>query len=145
MYQKILVTLENGRADASLLPHVAALAAQTGAALILLHVADGWAARNFDQLQLAESEEMRADRADLEAAAAGLRAQGLRVETRLALGNPPAEIVRLADHEHCDLIAMASHGHRLLGDIIHGSTIDKVRHDTTVTLLVVRAAKLPAE
>ncbi len=145
MYQKILVTLENGRADASLLPHVAALAAQTGAALILLHVADGWAARNFDQLQLAESEEMRADRAYLEAAAAGLRAQGLRVETRLALGNPPAEIVRLADHEHCDLIAMASHGHRLLGDIIHGSTIDKVRHDTTVTLLVVRAAKLPAE
>ena len=141
MYKKILVTLENGRADASLLPHVASMAALTGAELLLLHVADGWAARNFDQLQLAESDEMRADRAYLETSAAGLRAQGLRVETRLALGNPPAEIVRMAESEHCDLIAMASHGHRLLGDIIHGSTIDKVRHDTAVTLLVVRAAK----
>ena len=117
------------------------MAALTGAELLLLHVADGWAARNFDQLQLAESDEMRADRAYLETSAAGLRAQGLRVETRLALGNPPAEIVRMAESEHCDLIAMASHGHRLLGDIIHGSTIDKVRHDTAVTLLVVRAAK----
>ncbi len=139
MYQKILVTLENGRADATLLPHVAQFARGVGAELLLLHVADGWAARNYEQLQLAESDEMRADRAYLEDSAAKLRDQGLRVSVLLAMGNPPAEIVKAAAAQKCDLIAMASHGHKLLGDIIHGSTIDKVRHETAVPLLVVRA------
>lgn len=140
MYRKILVALENGRADATLLPHIAELAQRIGAELLLLHVADGWAARNFVQLKLSESEEMRADRAYLERCAAELRQRGLAVSTQLAMGNPPAEIVRVADLEHCDLIALASHGHRLLGDIIHGSTIDAVRHATSTPLLVVRAA-----
>lgn len=141
MYRKILVALENGRADATLLPHVATLATKLGSSLLLLHVADGWAARNFEQLDLAESDEIKADRAYLDAAADGLRAQGLQVETLLAMGNPPTEIVRVAAATGCDLIALASHGHRLIGDLIHGSTIDKVRHDTAISLLVVRAAK----
>ena len=139
MYRKILVTLENGRADATLVPHVARLDIGVGAELLLLHVADGWAARNFDQLKLAESEEMRADHVYLEKTAAGLKAQGLQVQTLLALGNPPTEIVKIAVSSGCDLIAMASHGHKLIGDILHGSTIDKVRHNTSVPLLVVRA------
>jgi len=140
MYRKILVALENGPADARLLPHVSQLAAQLGAALLLLHVADGWAARNFDQLKLAESDEMRTDRAYLETTAANLRGAGLTVETALALGNPPNEIVRIATTSGCDLIALASHGHKLIGDIVYGSTIDKVRHNTTLPLLVVGAA-----
>ncbi len=86
---------------------------------------------------------MRADRDYLETAAAGLRAGGLRVTTALALGNPPTEILRTADAEHCDLIAMTSHGHKLLGDIFLGSTIEKVRHNTTVPILVVRAGTRP--
>jgi manganese transport protein len=140
MYRKILVTLENGRADATLLPHVTTLAKTVGAELLLLHVADGWAARNFEQLKLAESEEMKADSAYLEQTAADLRKQGLPVDTLLALGNPPAEIVKIAASSGCDLIAMASHGHKLIGDLLHGSTIDRVRHNTRVPLLVVRAA-----
>lgn len=139
MYRKILVALENGRADATLLPHVSQLARQLGAELLLLHVADGWAARNFEQLKLAESDEIRADRDYLARCAAELQDAGLRVATLLALGSPPKEIVRVAAAEQCDLIALASHGHRLLGDIIHGSTIDAVRHATSTPLLVVRA------
>lgn len=143
MYKKILVSLENGPADERLLPHIAQLAKQVGAELLLLHVADGWAARNFEQLKLAESDEMRADSDYLEATADRLRLGGLRVETLLALGNPPNEIVRIAASSGCDLIALASHGHKLLGDIIHGSTIDKVRHNTAIPLLVV-STKQPA-
>jgi manganese transport protein len=139
MYRKILVALENGRADATLLPHIAQLARQVGAELLLLHVADGFAARNFEQLKLAESDEMRADREYLARCAAGLQQEGLTTSTLLALGNPPSEIVRVAKAERCDLIAMASHGHRLIGDLIHGSTIDRVRHETSTPLLVVRA------
>jgi len=139
MYRKILVALENGPADARLLPHVSQLAAQFKAELLLLHVADGWAARNFESLDLAESDEMKADSAYLESTAEHLRGTGLQVDTLLALGNPPNEIVKIATSAHCDLIALASHGHKLIGDILHGSTIDKVRHNTHLPLLVVSA------
>lgn len=139
MYKKILVALEHGRADDSLLPHVSTLASLLGSELVLLHVADGWAARNYEPLKLAESEEMKEDREYLEAQAAKLRDQGVRVSTRLALGNPPAEILKAAAQESCDLIAMTSHGHRFFGDLIHGSTIEPVRHRSPVPILVVRA------
>lgn len=141
MYKKILVALENGAADERLLPHICQLAKQVGAELLLLHVADGWAARNFEQLKLAESDEMKADSEYLEATADRLRASGLRVDTLLALGNPPNEIVKIAASSGCDLIALTSHGHKLIGDLIHGSTIDKVRHNTTIPLLVVSTKK----
>lgn len=145
MYKKILVALENGRADETLVPHIAELAALLGSELILLHVADGWAARNYDQLALAESDEIRTDRAYLSATATKLRDKGLRVDTQLAMGNPPTEIVRTAQTLGCDLIAMTAHGHKLVGDIFLGSTIDRVRHNTAVPILVVRArhAKVP--
>jgi manganese transport protein len=139
MYRKILVALENSRADESLIPHVAELARRLGSELLLLHVADGWAARNFDQLKLAESEEMKADRAYLAKTAARLRATGLAVTTQLALGNPAKEIVKTADRDGCDLIAMGSHGHRLVGDIILGSAIHEVRHTTKIPVLLIRA------
>jgi nucleotide-binding universal stress UspA family protein len=139
MYQKILVALENGRADDTLVPHIAELARRLGSELLLVHVADGWAARNFDQLKLAESAEMKADRAYLESVAARLRAAGLKVTTELVLGNPPTEILKTAAARTCDLIAMTSHGHKLIGDFFLGSTIDKVRHNTTIPILVVRA------
>ncbi|MCX6895228.1 MAG: universal stress protein [Verrucomicrobia bacterium] len=144
MYRKILVALENSPADATLLPHVTALAKTLGSELLLLHVADGFAARNFNQLKLAESEEMKADREYLETAAAKLRGEGLTVSTHLALGDPPKEILKTATGEHCDLIAMASHGHRFVGDMIYGSTIHKVRHETAIPVLLVRAAKKSA-
>jgi nucleotide-binding universal stress UspA family protein len=141
MYRRILVALENSRADASLLPHIEKLARLAGSELVLVHVADGWAARNFKQLKLAESEEMKADRDYLEKTAEELRAQGLKVSTHLALGNPPSEIIKAAEGEQCDLIAMTTHGHRFLGDLIFGSTINEVRHKASIPVLLVRAEK----
>jgi nucleotide-binding universal stress UspA family protein len=139
VYKKILIALENSRADETVVPHVTALARQMGAEVILLHVADGWAARNFNQLKLAESDEMKADRDYLETTAARLRGAGLQVTVELALGNPPTEILRVAAAQNCNLIAMTSHGHKWLADFFLGSTIDKVRHNTSIPILVLRA------
>ena len=139
MYKKILVALENGPADETILPHVAELAQHFGSSLLLLHVADGWAARNFNTLELAESEEMKEDRAYLEKVAGHLRERKLSVHTQLAMGNPPTEILRIANAEKCDLIVMTSHGHRFWGDLFHGSTITEVRHSTTIPMLILRA------
>jgi manganese transport protein len=140
MYQKILVALENSQADQSLLAHVTRLAQLLHSELLLVHVADGWVARNFTQLKLAESQEMKQDRDYLESTAATLRGSKLRVSTHLALGDPPTEILKVAEREHCDLIAMTTHGHRLIGDLIFGSTIHEVRHKASVPVLLVRAA-----
>ena len=141
MYRKILVALENSRADESLLPHVTELAKHLRSQLLLMHVADGWVARHYDRLQLRESDEMKEDRQYLEATAAKLQAEGLEVSSHLALGDPPAEILKAAEREGCDLIAMTTHGHRLLGDLIYGSTISEVRHKASVPILLVRAVK----
>jgi nucleotide-binding universal stress UspA family protein len=141
MYRKILVALENSSADQTLLPHIAELAKLHGSDLLLVHVADGFVARNYDQLKLAESEEMKSDRLYLENSAATLRACGLNVDTYLALGDPAEGILKTAEDRQCDLIAMTAHGHRLLGDLLYGSTINEVRHKAHVPVLIVRAGK----
>ena len=139
VYRKILVALDNGEADKNLLAHVAKLAKVHDAELMLVHVADGWVARNYEQMQLAESDEMKEDRGYLDKCAVSLQEQGLKVCVHLALGEPAKEILKLADTKQCDLIAMGGHGHRLLGDLVLGSAISEVRHHAKVPVLLVRA------
>jgi nucleotide-binding universal stress UspA family protein len=139
MYKRILVAIENSRADRTILDHVVPLARLTGGSLLLVHVADGWAARAYDELHLRESEEMREDRAYLERLREQLTAEGLQVETRLTVGDPAHEIVRVAEREGADLVAMATHGHRFLNDILRGETVDHVRHVLKVPVLLLRA------
>jgi nucleotide-binding universal stress UspA family protein len=139
MYKRILVAVENSNADRTILSHVSELARLTGAELLLVHVADGWAARNFDQLKLRESEEMRSDRAYLERIRADLVGSGLTVTTKLAMGDPATELIRTAEEQKVDLIAMSTHGHRFLSDIVLGATADKVRHLVKVPVLLLRA------
>jgi nucleotide-binding universal stress UspA family protein len=139
MYRHILVPLENSDADETILGHIKHLARLTGARLLLVHVADGWVARNFDQLQLAESEEMKQDRAYLETRTRELTKEGFTCDAVLALGEPSDEIIKLARERDVDLIAMTTHGHRLISDILYGATADKVRHAVDVPVLLVRA------
>ena len=139
MYRRILVAIEHSSADRTIIEHVSALAKLTGAALLLVHVADGWAARNFDQLNLRESEEMKTDREYLEQLRAELSATGLEVTTHLAMGDPATELIRVAEEQTVDLIAMSTHGHRFLKDVILGATVDKVRHVVKIPVLLLRA------
>jgi nucleotide-binding universal stress UspA family protein len=141
MYKKILVALDNSSTDRAMLPHITELAKRHGSKLLLLHVADGWAARNYNRFQLAESEEMKDDRAYLSTTAAELRAHGLEVATHLALGEPAKGILNTAQNEACDLIAMTTHGHRFFKDLLYGSTITQVRHRARVPVLLVNVAK----
>ena len=139
MYKRILVAVENSPADRTILEHVSRLARLTGAELLLVHVADGWAARNFDQLKLRESEEMRTDRGYLDRLRDEMQARGLRVETRLAMGDPATELIKVSEEHGVDLIAMSTHGHRFIKDILLGATADKVRHVVKVPVLLLRA------
>src|SRR5262245_23576436 len=104
MYKHILVALENSPSDRAVLEHVESLAKLTGSKLLLVHVADGWAARAFHDLELRESEEMRADRAYLEQCRAQLASRGFDCGAHLALGDPASELVKVAAAERVDLI-----------------------------------------
>ncbi len=141
MYRKILVPLEHSPADETILAHVRVLAHQLGSQLLLIHVADGWVARNIRELDLRESEEMRDDRAYLESLCGRLAAEGFEADAVLAAGDPAAEIAAAAERESCDLIAMATHGHRLLEDVVRGSTATALRHQTKIPILMVRTDK----
>jgi nucleotide-binding universal stress UspA family protein len=138
MYRHILVAIENSDADRAVLQHIEELAKLTGADLLLVHVADGWAARHFEDLNLRESEEMRDDKAYLAKLCDELTRRGLQTRARLALGDPATELVKVAAEEGVDLIAMSTHGHRFLNDLLRGSTADRVRHTVTVPVLMVR-------
>src|SRR5262245_55875069 len=126
MYNNILVAIEHSDADRTVIEHVQQLAKLTGASLLLVHVADGWVARNYDELKLRESEEMREDRAYLEQIRDELAARGFETRAHLALGDPATELAKVAADAHVDLIAMSTHGHRLLNDILRGSTADRL-------------------
>ena len=138
VYQHILIPLENSDADETILGHIKPLARMTGAKLLLVHVADGWVARNFNQLKLAESEEMKQDRAYLEERQHQLIDEGFSCDAVLALGEPSDEIIKLAREKEVDLIAMTTHGHRFISDILYGATADKVRHAVDVPVLLLK-------
>src|SRR5437899_13086035 len=109
MYQQILIPLENSSADETILAHIKPLARLTNARIHLVHVADGWVARNFDQLKLAETEEMKQDRVSLEERQRELRNDGFACDAVLPLGEPSDGIIKLAREKDIDLLAMSTH------------------------------------
>ena len=141
MYNRILVPVENRETDQTILRHVRQLAKLVNARLTLVHVADGWAARNYDRFGLQESEEMKQDRKYLSELSRELESEGYEVNTILLMGDPATEIIKLAKAEPIDLIAMTTHGHRLVGDLLLGSTADKVRHEVDVPVLLLKVRK----
>jgi nucleotide-binding universal stress UspA family protein len=140
VYRRILVPLEHSDYDDAIVAHVRDLARLCAASVVLIHVADGWAARNQHQLVLRESAEMKDDREYLEARADALEAVGIDAECILAGGDPGEEIAAAAEREGCDLVAMSTHGHRGLQDLLRGSVANDVRHHTTVPVLMVRGS-----
>jgi nucleotide-binding universal stress UspA family protein len=139
MYQKILIALDATEADQTILDHVSMLARSLDSTLAILHVADGWAARWFGPN--AVSREIDEDKAYLEAVRTRLAAEGLRVEAELAYGDPADEIVKWVTARGCDLVAMSTHGHRFISDMLYGSPAESVRHRVDVPVLLLKARK----
>jgi nucleotide-binding universal stress UspA family protein len=139
MYRRILVAIENSASDRTILTHIEGLARITNSQLLLVHVADGVVAQHLDDLQLRESEEMKDDRTYLDRLCAELTGQGFSVTSLLAAGDPVTELVRVAREQQVDLIAMSTHGHRFLSDLLHGTTVDRLRHLVDVPVLLLKA------
>ena len=139
MYSHILVPLENSPADDTVVAHVAKLAQKSGGRVSLIHVADGYVARNYDQLKLAPSQEMLEDVEYLKKRESELQSLNIVTSAHLAWGEPADEIIKYAEEINCDLIAMATHGHGLVADFVLGSVTRSVRHRTNIPVLLIRS------
>jgi nucleotide-binding universal stress UspA family protein len=137
MYDRILITLDATTTDRVILDHIRPLAKIMKSHIVLLHVADGWAARTYGPD--AVSPEVVEDRAYLEKIRAELSSEGFSVETHLAFGEPATEIVRWVRECGCDLVAMSTHGHRFLSDLFFGVTASRVQHRVDVPVLLLKA------
>ena len=137
MYDTILITLDTTPTDRAIIKHIKALATLMNSRVVLLHVADGWAARTFGED--AVSPEIKEDTEYLEKVRQEFEAIGVAAEAFLAYGEPVREIVRWVHAKHCDLVAMSTHGHRLLADLFLGATATKVQHNIDVPVLLIRA------
>ncbi|HVM93730.1 MAG TPA: universal stress protein [Terriglobales bacterium] len=137
MYGKILVTLDGTPSDRAIIEHVKHLAKLAHSRLVLLHVADGWAARTYGPD--AVSPEISEDTTYLKKVRAEFEAVGIPAEAELAFGEPASEIIKWVNQKGCDLVAMSTHGHRLLADIFLGATVTRVRHNISVPVLLLRA------
>jgi len=123
--------------DRAIIEHVKPLAKWAQSRVVLLHVADGWAARTYGPN--AVSQEIIEDTAYLKRVVAEFQAAGIPVEAELAYGDPVAEIVKWVQKKGCDLVAMSTHGHRFLGDLFLGATASRVQHNISVPVLLLRA------
>ena len=137
MYETILVTLDGTSSDRAIIEHIKQLANLAHSRLVLLHVADGWAARTYGPDAI--SREISEDTAYLQEVRAEFQSSGISAETELAYGDPATEIVKWVEKKGCDLVAMSTHGHRFLADLFLGATATKVRHSIRDPVLLLRA------
>jgi nucleotide-binding universal stress UspA family protein len=137
MYDTILVTLDGTPSDRAIIEHIKELAKLAHSHLVLLHVADGWAARTYGPD--AVSPEIGEDTAYLEKVREEFGLAGIPAQAELAFGEPASEIIKWVQQKGCDLVAMSTHGHRLLADIFLGATATRVRHNISAPLLLLKA------
>lgn len=141
MYKKILVPLDNSSTDEAILEHIRPLIKLTGAEIILIHVADGFGARLQNELNLADSKEIQEDKEYMDIQCHKFIQEGFNAKSILFHGKEPAEaILEVANQEKCDLIAMATHGHGFVKDVILGSVADSLRHSTDIPILMIRSS-----
>ena len=137
MYDTILVTLDGTPSDRAILEHVKQLAKLAKSRLVLLHVADGWAARTYGPD--AVSSEITEDTEYLRKVQSEFQSAGILAEAELAFGEPANEIIKWVEDRGCDLVAMSTHGHRFLADVFLGTTASRVQHHISVPVLLLRA------
>jgi nucleotide-binding universal stress UspA family protein len=137
MYDTILLTLDGTSTDRAIIDHVKQLAILAHSRVVLLHVADGWAARTYGPD--AVSPEIAEDTAYLKRIQTEFQNASIPAQAELAYGEPDKEIVKWVEQKGCDLVAMSTHGHRFLADMFLGTTASRVQHSISVPVLLLRA------
>jgi nucleotide-binding universal stress UspA family protein len=137
MYNNILLTLDSSSADRPIIDHIKQLATIMHSRVLLLHVATS-ASVQFHGSD-AGGEEVERSRAYLDEVKSEFKAADIDASAELGFGEPSREIVKWAKQKGCDLIAMGTHGHRLIADLVLGTTASRVQHNISIPVLLLRA------
>ena len=137
MYKTILVTVDGTPTDRAIIEHVKQLAKLAQSRVVVLHVADGWAARTYGPD--AVSREISEDTAYLQKVQEEFQSAGISAVSEMAYGEPANEIIKWVKQKGCDLVAMSTHGHRFIADFFLGTTATRVQHNISVPVLLLRA------
>jgi nucleotide-binding universal stress UspA family protein len=137
LYKTILVTLEGTPTDRAIIDHIKRLAPAMQSRVILLHVASGVPAQ-YHRTDAA-GKEVEESKVFLGRVRDELTAEGIPAEAQLAYGEPAAEIIKWVQKNGCDLVAMSTHGHQLIADLVLGTTANRVQHSLSVPVLLLRA------
>jgi manganese transport protein len=137
VYRTILIPLDHSRSDRMALRHAVALAKQSGARVLLLHVEEGVTSQVYGPDS--STAEVTGGSEYLHQISERVSKQQVACELFIRHSNSPAgEIIQFARQEKPDLIVMAAHGHGKLGDLVYGETIEQVRHAVKIPLFVVQ-------
>ena len=137
MYKTILVTVDGTPTDRAIIEHLKQLAKLAQSKVVVLHVADGWAARTYGPD--AVSREISEDTAYLQKVREEFQSAGISAVSEMAYGEPANEIIKWVREKGCDLVAMSTHGHRFIADFFLGTTATRVQHNISVPVLLLRA------
>jgi manganese transport protein len=137
MYDTILLTLDGSPADRAIIEHVKSLARIMQSRVVLLHVATGVPAQWSGPS--AGGQEIDTSQAYLNEVRSEFDVAGVRAEAELAFGEPVKEIIRWVEQRGCELVAMGTHGHRALADLVLGATASRVQHSISVPVLLLRS------
>ena len=136
MYPIILMTLDRSSADRGIIEHIKKLAKAMNSKVVLFHVATGVPAQMHGPD--ATGREITDANAYLAKIHAEFESLQIPVEQVLAFGDPVTQIIQWTQGNPCDLIAMGTHGHRMIADLLLGATASRVQHSVLVPVLMLR-------
>jgi nucleotide-binding universal stress UspA family protein len=137
MYDTILLAMDLSPTDRPIIEHVKKLAGIMHSRVILLRVATGAVAQFHGKN--AAGEEIAESQAYLDKVKAEFADAGIPVTAEIGYGEPAKEIVKCVNEKNCDLVAMGTHGHKLVADLVLGTTAIRVQHNVSVPVLLLRA------
>jgi manganese transport protein len=135
--ERIAAAVDFSPADAGVLSFAVTLArgAGRGAQIILLHVVESGGARLLGEDHLGQ--ETQADQDRLEMYTTELTELGVHATFDLGFGETSSELAELVMRHEADLVVMGSHGHGRVGDFVHGTSVERLRHRISVPVMVI--------
>ncbi|MBU0663793.1 MAG: universal stress protein [Proteobacteria bacterium] len=134
VYKKILVTMDCSPVDDTIIEHISALALQNKAEVFLIHVVHS---HTLDQDRALHKQA----EASLQLQCELLQERGVRSHIIIRSGEPEEEIVKEIEGNDYNLVAMATHGHTFIGDMLYGSVSQTLKHSISTPLLLIKAPR----
>lgn len=134
VYKKVVVALDFSNNDLKLISHAIGQG-NKNTSYVLIHIVESAASRLMEKDTY--DMETRKDQEHLDSYVQQLKEKGISSVALLGFNDRAKEIIRLIKESNGDMLVIGAHGHRGIKDLIYGETIETVRHELKIPVLVV--------